>query len=548
MLNYRFSRRSFLQATMATMVVTAHSSLASTLAATASGTAPIVETNNGKVQGIALNGVNVFKGIRYGADTGGVNRFLPAKEPQKWPGVQNATQWGASCPQKAETQDPFYSWYTAIQPMSEDCLFLNVFTPGLNDNKRRPIMVWLHGGSWGSCAGTAPGFDGTRLARQQDVMVITLNHRLNAFGYFALEGNDERFRDSGSAGLSDVLLALRWIQINADAFGGNKDNVTIFGQSGGAAKVIALMGMPAAHGLFHKAIVQSCSGGMRISSQDEAAQQAHTLARNLGISTLDGERLQQVKMQDFLAAMKGISDPFRPFIDGRNFMRDPFYPDAPATAAQIPLLIGNANTESTYYLQVDPKNFSLSSDDIKRRLRNFLKVSDARVDDLIEAYRTVYPGYDPSELLMTITTDYLFKRNTLKVAALQAASGQSPVYAYVFARETPIQGGRIHSPHTSEVPFIFGTTEAAQAQVGHGPDIEPMTRIMMSAWGAFARSGNPNNPSLPAWERFNGNARHTMALSPDSQLMDDPGGAARNTLDDLPWYEYSISREAFVKG
>jgi para-nitrobenzyl esterase len=510
---------------------------------------PVAETRYGKIRGSSDNGVYVFKGVRYGDDTGGANRFMPPQPPKHWAGIQDAKQWGASAPQAAESQDPFYAWYTTIQPISEDCLFVNVFTPGLLDNKKRPVMVWFHGGSWGSCAGTAPGFDGTNLARNGDVVVITVNHRLNAFGYVQFDDKDERFADSGNAGTLDLLAALRWVRDNVANFGGDPHNVTIFGQSGGAAKVVALMGTPKAKGLFHKAIVESCSGGMRIDSREEAALQAKALAANLGMDSLGltGAALQKVSMDDLVSAMKKIADPFRPVVDGRTFTQDPFYPAAPAISSHIPLMIGNANTETTYYLQVDPKNFSLGMSDIKRRMGRFLKVDDTRVDQLIDAYRTSYPTYSPSELLTTMTTDYLFKRNTLRVASLQSQHALAPVYAWVFARETPIQDGRIHSPHTSEVPFIFGTTDAAVAQVGTGDDLAPMTKRMMATWTAFARHGNPNNSMLPQWTPFKDSDRQTMVLKMDSQLLKDPGGQARASLEGLPYYEYSISRTAFVK-
>jgi len=523
------------------------------LAGTAPGLAlaaadPVAETTHGKVRGVTDDRVHVFKGVRYGDTTEGANRFMPPQPPRKWAGVADAKAWGASAPQVVGKPDPFNAWYTATQPVSEDCLFLNVFTPGLRDNGRRPVMVWLHGGAWTNCAGTAPGFDGTNLARDGDVVVVTVNHRLNVFGYVQLDDQDDRFADAGNTGVQDMIAALHWVRDNAAQFGGDPGNVTIFGQSGGAAKVVALMGTSKAHGLFHKAIVQSCSGGRQIDGQQEAAAQAHDLAAALGLSRLTGDALRKVSMNDLIKATKGIADPFRPVIDGRTFKSDPFYPDAPGISSHIPLLIGNANTEMTYYLQVDPGNFSLAMADVKRRMGHFLKLDDASVDHLIDVYRTSYPAYTPSELLTTMSTDYVFKRNTLKVASLQARHAAAPVYAYVFARETPIRGGVIHAPHTEEVPFIFGTTEAAAAMLGAGSDIAPVTRMMTATWTAFARHGNPNNRALPQWAHYKDPDRQTMVLQRESRLEKDPGGQARAALDTLPYYEYSMERGDVVKG
>jgi para-nitrobenzyl esterase len=509
---------------------------------------PVVETTSGKIRGVLDGRVQVFKGVRYGDTTAGANRFMPPRPPPKWAGIVDAKAWGASAPQVAVKPDSFNDWYTATQPVDEDCLFLNIFTPGMHANARRPVMVWLHGGAWTNCAGTAPGFDGTNLARDGGVVVVTVNHRLNVFGYVKLDDPDERFADAGNTGVQDMIAALQWVRDNAAQFGGDPANVTIFGQSGGAAKVVALMGTPKASGLFHKAIVQSCSGGRQIDAQQEAAAQAHDLAAALGLSRLTGSALQKVSMEDLIRATKGIADPFRPVIDGRTFTADPFYPGAPAISSHIPLLIGNANTEMTYYLQVDPRNFSLAMADVKRRMGHFLQLDPAKVDDLVDAYRTSYPGYTPSELLTTMSTDYIFKRNTLKVASLQAEHAAAPVYAYVFARETPIRGGVIHTPHTEEVPFVFGTTKAAAAMLGTGSDIQPVTRMMTATWTSFARHGNPNNVALPHWTPFKDPDRQTMVLQRDSRLEKDPGGQARAALDRLPYYEYSMERGAVVKG
>ena len=345
--------------------------------------------------------------------------------------------------------------------------FLNVFTPKTT-GRLRPVMVWLHGGGWTNYASTAPGLHGGELARRQDVVLVTVNHRLNAFGYLYLRGSDERFANSGNAGLLDLSMALRWVRDNdAAAFGGDPDNVTIFGQSGGAAKIAALLAMPAAKGLFHKAIVQSASGGLRLGGQEEALRQSADLAKALGLNSLDGSAAQAVPMETLIAGVRAVANPFRPVLDGRSFSADPYFPTAPTTAADIPLMIGCTNTETTWHLRLDPRNFALEEPDVIRRLKRFLGIDLAKVKEVIKAYRAGYPGSSPSDILVMVTSDYLFKRNTLQIAALQALSASAPVYAYVFVRETPIEGGRLRSPHSGEVPFIFGTTAVAAPNVGN---------------------------------------------------------------------------------
>lgn len=491
------------------------------------------------------NGSYVFKGIRYGESTSGANRFMPPKRPEKWAGIRDAISWGASAPQLLTPQntDPFYAWYSAIQPTSEDCLFLNVVTPGLNDGKR-PVMVWIHGGGWRELSGTAPGFAGTTLARTQDVVVVTLNHRLNAFGHLRLDGEDERFADSGNVGLLDIVLALNWVRENAAAFGGDSNNVTLFGESGGASKIAAILGMRAAKGLFHKAIMQSSGGGLQLASGEEAAREAATLAKALRRSKLSGDELQNIPMEDLLAATSGRT--FRGMIDGRNFAEDLYGWEGPSASTQVPVMVGCTNTETTYHLRADPTNFTLLHSDVRQRLARFLDLEGTRVDAIIDAYRTFYPDYGPSDILIMITSDYMFKRTAFRLATLHAAADVAPVYAYLFDRETPIDGGRMRSPHTSEVPFIFGTTSAAEAHVGSGSDIQPMTECMMATWASFARHGDPANPTVPEWTPYNESDRRTMVLNVESELVVDPGGQARAALDELPYYGYSHSIGAFV--
>ena len=497
-----------------------------------------METTNGKLRGAIGGNVVSFKGVRYGETTGGQNRFLPPQPVIPWAGVRDALTFGTSAPQNRGTLGPLGGWYGAIEPINEDCLFLNVYTPGVGKG-RRPVMVWLHGGGWATCAGTAPGFDGSYLARDQDVVVVTINHRLNVFGYLTVGGDDARFADSGNAGALDMVAALRWVRDNIAAFGGDPRNVTIFGQSGGASKVTTLMGMTAAQGLFHKAIVQSCSGGLRMDGLDEAARQSHTLAAKLGLSNPDGAALQAVPMEKLLAAMKDVPDPFRPVLDGRNFQHDPFDPVAPSIAAGVPMMIGNAANEATFFLAGNMANFSLEIADVEKRVARFLQVDEPAAKHVIDAYRADHRGTTPSELLAAISTDYMYRRNTTRVAELQARTAKAPVFAYVFDWKTPVLNGVLQSPHTIEVPFAFGTTTAAAGLVGTGAELPRLVKATMSRWGSFVRTGVPAAPDRVKWTPYDRTTRATMMLDLESHLASNPDGGSRKALDDLPYFEYS---------
>ncbi len=497
-----------------------------------------VETTGGRLSGSRASGVSAFKGIPYAASTAGANRFLPPTPAAPWAGIREATAFGASAPQLPASTDPLSAWYNALEPMGEDCLSLNVWTPGTTGT--RPVMVWLHGGAWVSCAGSAPGFDGTVLAHEGDVVVVTINHRLNLFGSIRLDDRDERFARSGNAGVLDMVAALRWVRDNVAGFGGDPGNVTIFGQSGGGAKVSALLACPAARGLFHKAIAQSCSGSLRLTPPEEAAALAHGLARRLGLDRPTAAALRAVPADKLILQMTGMPPVFRPVLDGVTFPANPFDPAAPAGAADIPTLFGNAATECTLYMAVNMANFSLDAAEVRRRLARFLRTDAAATARITDAYRTAMPAATPSEIMAAVTTDYTYRRNTTREAAMQAASARAPVYAYVFDWRTPVRSGVLQSPHTSEVPFVFGTAPAARALVGTGPDIAPLTRMMVATWSAFARTGDPANPNLPAWPRFEATGRATMMLSRASEVAGNPGGDRREALAALPAYEYSM--------
>jgi len=364
-----------------------------------------------------------------------------------------------------------------------------------------------------------------------------VNHRLNVLGYVQLEDNDDRFADSGNAGMLDLVASLRWVRDNIRAFGGDPGNVTVFGHSGGGAKVAALMAMPVARGLFHKAIAQSCSGSLRALLPADAARISRELATRLGLPAATGDALQRIPTDQLVAAAAGGG--FRAVVDGRSLPRHPFDPDAPPISTAIPLMVGNAATETTSGAAVERGNFFLNEDEARGRIASALRADDARTKRIVDGYRLAYPTYSPSELMFAITTDYQYIRNTVRQGRLQAATSRAPVYAYVFTWRTPVMDGLLKSPHMGELPFIFGTTEAAVGRVGHSPDHIPLTKMMIATWSSFARTGNPNNPTLPYWPRYDARDRLTMKLDITSAVERDPGGRARDLLDDLPFHEYA---------
>jgi para-nitrobenzyl esterase len=507
---------------------------------------PVVHTTHGRIRGMAGTKALCFRGVRYGAPTAGSNRFRPPQPPASWQGILDTASPGASAPQlpRPENADPFHAWYSAIQPISEDCLFLDLYTPSL-DGKRRPVMFWIHGGGWREFSGTAAGFDGSTLAAAQDVVVITVNHRLNAFGFLAFEGADERFSDAGNAGLMDIVAALQWVRDNAPAFGGDPDNVTLFGESGGGSKIAALLAMPRAKGLFHKAIIQSSAGARRLAAPDESGRVARELATALDRTRLDPVELQGLSMGALLEATRVAPGPYRGMIDGSSLITDPFHDRAPETAAGVPLLIGCTNTELTYWLRCNPANFELAIPDVHRRLGLFFGADESVIDNLIDGYRSAYPAETPTGLLVAIATDHIFKRNNYAIAAMHAAS--SPVYAYLFEWETPVEGGHVRSPHTIDVPFVFGNLGACSSLVGHGTGLGRLAETTMSAWASFARSGNPANPHMPAWDRYDRQGQKMMIINEESRLEADPGAMTRTALEQFPYFCYQQPMSALTK-
>lgn len=502
---------------------------------------PVAETTHGRLRGSAGRGVLAFKGIPYAASPAGAARFQPPAPPAPWTGERPAETHGASAPQLRGAALPVFRHLDSAAPQGEDCLSLCVYTPGLRDGRRRPVLVWLHGGAWSTGSGTSPAYDGSALAREQDVVVVAVNHRLNLFGFLQAEGLPA---GSGNNGVLDMVAALRWVRDNAEAFGGDPGCVTIFGQSGGAAKVSALLAAPAARGLFHRAIMQSGSGALRLAAPEEAARAGHALLAEFELRPTEAARLRDVPADRLLAAMarvvaaNGGANNFRPVLDGVVFQSHPFDGAVPATAAEVPLLIGSAETEVTFYLAQDRANFALDAERVRARVQRFLRIDAARTEAVLAAYRAALPAATPSDLLVAICSDQNYRMGMIQAAELKAASGGAPAWLYLFDWRSPAMEGLLRTPHTAELPFVFGNVEEARAFTGEGPELPALRRRMMALWANFARTGRPQAPDLPDWPAYDAAGRATMRLGAEARLARDPGGAERLAMREVPRFEY----------
>ncbi|MDE2463906.1 MAG: carboxylesterase/lipase family protein, partial [Alphaproteobacteria bacterium] len=474
---------------------------------------PVLTTTYGKLRGTTDNGIAVFKGVRYARPPLGRLRFKPPRRPKAWDGVVDATAFGAPAvqmpdgparnPPRTELAKALESIFPIAEDFRdgrEDCLFLNVWTPGIADGKKRPIMVWFHGGGFAYGSGAWPMYDGANLARKGDVVVVTLNHRLNAFGYLELSkifGTE--YSASGNAGMLDLVAALEWVHDNAAAIGGDAGNVTIFGESGGGAKVSYLMAMPAAKGLFHKAIVES-GPGLDAVPLGTATDDAKALLAELKVS--EPAQLQALPALAIIkAAYAVVAREPRPFgmrflapvVDGSVLPAQPFDPAAPALSASVPLIIGTNKDEMTLFLAGQPWFGKLTEAQFEARAGQQL---GAKAPAVIAALKASFPHYSPSYLAAELATITFMWGNSIKLAERKAAQ-RAPVYMYQLTFETPVGHGILKTPHTLEMPFVFDNVERSRALVGPGPAPQRLADQMSAAWLAFAHSGNPNVADIP---------------------------------------------------
>ncbi len=500
-------------------------------------TAPLLQTAYGPVTGAregATGGVNVFRGVRYAATTEG-RRFQLAADPQPWAEARPATEFGSECPQRPAGDIPvFESWANTVGT-SEDCLFLNVWTRGLGDGKKRPIMVWLHGGGYVTGSGSSNGYDGSRLAERGDVVVVTLNHRLNGLGYSYQAGlsDDPKYADSGNLGSLDIVKALQWVRDHADAIGGDAGNVTIFGESGGAAKVSTLMAMEQARGLFHRAIAQSGSMSLAGFTPRLATPLAKDLMASAGVSSV--EELAAMPIDDFVTAMMASRSKaafYRPVVDGRSLTRQPYAPDANPVSADIPLLVGTNNNEMRLQGGLgSPENFALTWEQLPGKLAAF--VGDADVDAIIAGMRKAHPDYDASDVFFQVATFRNYRGTALRQAERKSAQ-PAPVYMYRLDWKTPVEGGRLETPHALDIAFVFDNVARSTSYTGpETAATKRMADLMADAWIAFARTGNPNTAALPQWPTYDAGQRATMIFDLDPEVVNDPDGAERELLQRL---------------
>ncbi|MDB5431684.1 MAG: hypothetical protein JWP35_2800 [Caulobacter sp.] len=497
-------------------------------AAAGKGSDPtVVATADGRLRGVEAKGVYAFKGVHYGADTGGANRFMPPAPVVKWQGVKAATADGNRCP-----QPPLNGLRTTPQvilfsdlPVSEDCLVLNVWTPK-PDRGRRPVMVFLHGGAFSFGSGSDKYYEGSNLARTQDVVVVTLNHRVNAFGYMPM-GPDAgaAYAASGNNGMLDIVAALKWVKANIAAFGGDPSNVTLFGQSGGGGKVSTLLAMPGARGLFGKAIIESGADLVVSTQQDGLAQRDKVLAA-LGLKPGDWAKLRDVPMKDLIAAAtKAGLLSFRPQVDGIVLMRQPFEPDAPPSAKGIPLMIGFAHDEATDLLIVDPAWPSTTDEVLAMKAK--ILAGPQRGPAAIAFYRARSPGDEPKHILASIVTDMSFGHKTLALAERKAAQPGAAVFVYRIDWKSPVLDGVLRAPHGVELAFVFDNVADSAEIVGAGGSQDRMAAMMSAMWAGFARTGNPSVSGYPAWPAYDVEHRQTYLFDDPPRVAADPDAEVR---------------------
>lgn len=511
-----------------TLLASGVAALAASTTLKAAPASSVVRTRAGPVRGTIEDRLHVFRGLRYGQDTR-ERRFQAPLAPTPWSDIADATDFAASCPQKEGR----------IGPTSEDCLFLNLWTPGPHPRAKRPVMVYIHGGAYSTGTVVTPLNDGRHLAAKGDVVVVTVNHRLNALGYLYLARLDSRFPESGNVGQLDLILALQWVRDNIAAFGGDPNCVMVFGQSGGGAKIATLMGTPLAKGLFDRATTMS---GQQVTASGplNATLRAQAYLRKLGISDVGrllempiGHLIDALDADDPILASGGLY--FGPVLDQRILLRHPFYPDANPQGLGIPMMLGNMHDETRAFIPETSKAVQgINWDNLADRLAPELRI-DILPEYVVQRYRALFPNYTPLQIFYAATTAGRSWRGQVIEAEERAKAG-APAFVYQVNYVSP-QNPAHGTPHTMDIPLAFGTLDAPGSPSGTGPEAERASAHVMGAFLAFARTGDPNHTGLPHWPRYDLKTRGTMIFNTVPHVANDPRRAERLLFAEVPYIQ-----------
>lgn len=508
----------------------------------------VVETTAGRIRGSSVNGIHSFRGVPYGAPTWGAGRFVPATKPAPWAGVRSSLTFGPICPQggggnpaqgdnTARTDEDQFLLYRITERQAEDCLRLNVWTPEINGSGKRPVMVWLHGGGFTGHSGSGLlAYNGHNLAQRGDVVVVTSNHRLNMVGYLNLaEAGGEKYAASGNLGMLDIVLMLEWVRDNISRFGGDPGNVTVFGQSGGGGKVSTLMAMPAAKGLFHRAVVQS-GPLLRVAPFEESAKLGHAFLAELNLSKAGIDKLQTMPLNVLYGAARAAAGKiggntraqggfgYRPTVDGKVLPAHPFDPSAPVVSAHVPMLIGTNLNEFIHGVD-QPDADLLTQEELLKQLNSQYSGKGQAIADSL---RREYPWAKPFDIL-SIAGNRM-RETSATQARRKAALGAAPAYAYLFGWQTPMLDGRPRAFHSCEISFVFNNADLCVNYSGGTPAAMALSRKVSQAWVNFARTGDPNHSDLPKWAPVSDGKMPVMYFDNTCVVKNDPEAEARKLM------------------
>ena len=493
----------------------------------------VVQTESGKVRGYTHNGIFTYKGIPYAQ----AERFMPPSKPKPWENVRSSMTYGPVCPTTPTTKtfDEFeFPFQHDLGYRNEDCMSLNIWTRKINDGKKRPVMVWLHGG--GFTAGSSielPSYDGENLAKKGDVVVVSINHRLNVLGFLDMSAYGQKYKYSANVGLLDIVAALKWVKQNIAAFGGDPDNVTIFGQSGGGGKVTCMLDAPSAKGLFNKAIVESGSYVNEFMDTSVSKKITSALLQELNLDPSQADSLQKIpydvlneagekalrkvqkELKDAGKPIPGFGLGWGPVLDGNFLPYQPNSAEAAALGKNVPLLVGSTKNEFTPF---NPATSDITMEQAKSILEK--KYGD-KTADYMAAVRAAYPNtVKPSDFT---DIDFVMRPGVIHQANMKSSvPGAAPVYVYLFTWQSPVNDGLYKAMHCMDIAFEFDNIQRCQEMTGGGKEAYALADKMSQAWINFAATGNPNAQGLPKWPAYTAANGYTMIFDVKCEARQHP--------------------------